>query len=401
MTTSASTRSAPRVEHSERTPRYRQLLSTSLTLKASRFTGQTAAGIDRDREAIWNAVEPWLWLAEQRLDEATRSPSQQAHWRGMINAVRRPSSNCLPRPDFVMFLGAARRLLHALMEAERPGPDVSDVADQVRHALVSGMYPPGSKLGANRIAREAGAPVGRVDLALQDLQREGLVTISPGKQVRAVGNGMPKDRPQQIAAWLRFLIQSGVYPPGSTLPRVRPLARSLVSSNAAAASALRLLADQQVLLASRGQGPVVHPAPPFPVAAPPDLGDLVRELDRRAVPGVQPTGQHVLAACDQTHAWWWSRTMPPPDKADEAVGILVTAGTHLVSQAARRHQADCDVQTKLRQMAVTVLAQRPSARWEHIWRAACLGALVRDLLSQAGATKHGRRTAGTKEQVSS
>lgn len=401
MTTPASTRSSLQSEGSQRTLRYSQVRTSLASLRASRFTGRTAAGIDRDREAIWNAVEPWLWLAEQRLREATRSPSQEAHWRELINAVRRPSSSYLPRPDLVVLLGAARRLLHALMEAERPGPDVSDIADRVRHALDSGMYPPGSKLAASRIAEEASAPIGRVDLALQDLQSEGLVTISPSKQVRVAGNVIGKDRPQQIAAWLRFLIQSGVYPPGSTLPRVRPLARSLVSPLADTAGALRLMADQQVLLVMRGQRPLVHPLPPFPVATLPELGDLVRELNRRAVPGVQPIGRHVLAACHQTHAWWSSRTMPPPDQADEAVGILITAGAHLVSHAARRYQANCDMQAKLRQTAVTALAERPSERWEHIWRAACLGALVRDLLSEAGTTKRGCRTAGTEQQVNS
>ncbi|MFC9543069.1 hypothetical protein ACFTXK_00225 [Streptomyces sp. NPDC056956] len=285
----------------------------SLQRAATRFTGHTDAGIERDRETIWKAVEPWLPLAAQRLSEAARSPSQQMHWRQMISAVRRPSAPCLARPDLVLLISAARRLLRALMEAERPGPGVSDIADRVRHAIHNGTYPSGSLLGASRIVAEIGAPtVERVDLALQDLQREGLITISPSKRVRVAGSALPEDRPQQIAAWLRFLIQSGVYPPQGALPRVQPLARGLVSSTPDVSLALHLLADQQVLLVGRGRRTTVHPAPPFPVAIPPDLDDLVRELNRRALPGVRLTGTDLQAVCSQARSWWSSRHHASP-----------------------------------------------------------------------------------------
>lgn len=365
----------------------------SLQRAATRFTGHTDAGIERDRETIWKAVEPWLPLAAQRLSEAARSPSQQMHWRQMINAVRRPSAPCLARPDLVLLISAARRLLRALMEAERPGPGVSDIADRVRHAIHNGTYPSGSLLGASRIVAEIGAPtVERVDLALQDLQREGLITISPSKRVRVAGSALPEDRPQQIAAWLRFLIQSGVYPPQGALPRVQPLARSLVSSTPDVSRALRLLADQQVLLVGRGRRTTVHPAPPFPVAIPPDLDDLVRELNRRALPGVRLTGTDLQAACSQARSWWSSRTMPPPGKADELFAMLVTAGARLTSQAVRhQHELlrDHDARTTLRQTAITALAKRPSDRWEQIWRAACLGVLVREIYQRSVTSRDG------------
>ncbi|MFF2929081.1 hypothetical protein [Streptomyces mirabilis] len=60
--------------------------------------------------------------------------------------------------------------------------------------------------------------------------------------------------------------------------------------------------------------------------------------------------------------------MPAPDKADEIFGTLVNAGAHLVSQAVRQHEGVQTVRTKLRQAALTALAERPTDRWEQIWR---------------------------------
>ncbi|MCX5094084.1 hypothetical protein OOK36_35525 [Streptomyces sp. NBC_00365] len=50
-----------------------------------------------------------------------------------------------------------------------------------------------------------------------------------------------------------------------------------------------------------------------------------------------------------------------------------------MSQAVRQHEGVQTVRTKLRQAALTALAERPTDRWEQIWRAACLGALVREI----------------------
>ena len=53
-----------------------------------------------------------------------------------------------------------------------------------------------------------------------------------------------------------------------------------------------------------------------------------------------------------------------------------------MSQAVRQHEGVQTVRTKLRQAALTALAERPTDRWEQIWRAACLGALVREIYQQ-------------------
>lgn len=53
-----------------------------------------------------------------------------------------------------------------------------------------------------------------------------------------------------------------------------------------------------------------------------------------------------------------------------------------MSQAVRQHEGIQTVRIKLRQAALTALAERPTDRWEQIWRAACLGALVREIYQQ-------------------
>ncbi|MGW0489080.1 hypothetical protein [Streptomyces olivaceus] len=354
----------------------------SLHRTTSRFTGRTPSGIARDREAVWAAVDRWLPLAQQRQREAEASPSDQARWHEILQAVRRPQTEEDDRPaqDMVLFVSAARRLLRALLEAERLGPNASAVADRVRRDIRNGVHSPGSTLGLHRIAESTAAPtLERVELALQDLQGEGLVTISPGRHTRVTGGTVHASRPQQIAAWLFFLIRSGVYPPGTHLPPLLPLSRSLVSSVPDTVSALRLLTAQKVLLARPGRRRAVCTAQPVLITEPPGLQDLVDEMRRRAAPNQpQPTPVTVLTACKQTHVWWSRRAIPNPQELDDRFKTLTTACANLVAQALD-HSPGPDVQAALRQAAVTALAEHPADVWERTWRAASLGALVRNL----------------------
>ncbi|MEU4659493.1 GntR family transcriptional regulator [Streptomyces sp. NPDC023723] len=349
---------------------------------SARFTGQTPSGLARDREAVWAAVDPWLPLAEQRLKQAERSPSDQARWRTNMREASRPDADadCLPQPDMVLLVSAARRLLRDLLEAEKPGPNVHEIAERVRRAIRDGDYPSGSTLGLRRVAQDTAATtLERVELALHDLQGEGLVTISPTRRTRVTGQATHHSRPEQIADWLHFLIRSGVYPPGTALPCLQTLARSLVTSPPEVVSALRLLADQQVLVVRHGRRAAVRATLPFPVAQPPDLDDLARKLRARAAPGPPPPAETVLAACRQTHAWWSSRVIPPPRIVDLRVHILLTACAGLVPLTAPQLPPSRDTQALLRQAAVTALASQPADESERTWRAACLGALVRHL----------------------
>ncbi|WP_437009894.1 GntR family transcriptional regulator [Streptomyces sp. enrichment culture] len=346
---------------------------------SARFTGQTPSGLARAREAVWAAVDPWLPLAEQRRREAASSPSDEARWRTDIQQASRPDTEAdsLPQPDMVLLVSAARRLLRDLLEAERPGPSVHEIAERVRRAIRDGDYPSGSTLPLRRVAQDTAAPtLNRVELALQDLQCEGLVTISPSWRTRVTGSTPHHSRPAQIADWLNILIRSGVYPPGTALPCLRTLARSLVSSPPDVVAALRLLAGQQVLVTRHNRRSSVRTTLPFPVAEPPHLDDLARELRARATPGPSPTAETVLAACQRTHAWWSCRATPPPQDVDLHVNILVTACSGL---ATTRHPGHRDMETLLRQTAVTALAEPPTDESARIWRAASLGALIREL----------------------
>ncbi|MBT2412068.1 GntR family transcriptional regulator [Streptomyces sp. ISL-12] len=364
--------------------RYRELRSAlhSFHRMSARFTGKTPTGLAQDREAVWAAVDPWLPLAQQRLSEAERSPSDQARWRTIIQEASRPATKAdmLPQPDMVLLVSAARRLLRTLMEAERPGPTVHEIAERARRAIRDGDYPSGSTLPLRRLAQDTAATTPeRVELALLDLQDEGLVTVSHSRRTRVTVNAVHQSRPEQIAAWLRFLVRSGVYPPGTALPGLQTLARSLVSSTPDVVSALRLLADEDVLVARQGRRCAVRTVLPFPVAEPPRLDGLARKLRDRATPGPPPTDDTVLAACRQTHAWWSSRAIPPRREVDVHVATLITACAGLVDQASTRPFGHRDMQALLRQTAVTALTEQPTDEWERTWRSACLGALVRDL----------------------
>ncbi|CQR61784.1 GntR family transcriptional regulator [Streptomyces leeuwenhoekii] len=361
---------------------YRQLRSTLVAFQRAmaQFDSPTASATERAREAVWAVVEPWLPLAEQRQRQAAPSPSDQERWRQLITEARQLSTRHTPGTDPVLQCWAARRLLRALMEAERPGPSVSDIAGSVRQAISRGTYTPGTLLGMSRIAAEQDTPtVERVELALQDLQREGLVTISYSKRVRVAGNTPSTDRPTQIATWIRYLIQSAVYPPHSELPPVRSLALSLVSAPAEITTALRMLEDQNVVQRRPGQRALVLPAQPFPVAPPSDLDDLLTSLHHRALPGTRLTGAEVLTTCRRTRTWWTSRRTPPPDAVDRLVRTLITAAARLIPQAAQQHQGNRDVTTLLRRTAITALAEQPTDSGEQVWRAACLAAAVREL----------------------
>ncbi|MFD5454111.1 hypothetical protein [Streptomyces olivaceus] len=182
-----TTHPSRRAVDTDHTPRLDALKRSLMSVHRAtrRFTDPTTAGIERDREILRTILDPWLPLADQRLREATRSPAQQQHWHELINTVRHPRTTCPASPGLFQLTTDARRLLRALMEAEHPGPNVADIADHIRQAIRDGTYPPGTLLAAGRLAADTQTPTPeRLDLALQDLRHEGLVTLTPSHRIR-------------------------------------------------------------------------------------------------------------------------------------------------------------------------------------------------------------------------
>ncbi|MGV9427958.1 GntR family transcriptional regulator [Streptomyces sp. NPDC003656] len=352
------------------------------------------AGATAERQSAQDLVELWLSLAEDRLREAANSPSDQARWREAIQAVTPPEESAT-EPSFVTFLSGARVLLHCLLDAERPGPPVSAIADRVRKLIKDGEYPAGAWLPVGRIAAESGcltASVERVHLALRDLEAEGLVTFSASSgRARVAGEARKPDRPAQIAGWLRVLIRAGVYPPYSELPTSQPLARGLVAKVQDVSAALHVLAAEEILNCRRGRRPLVKPWLPIDVAPPPEIADLAQEMRGLVTEEVDLSSANVRMTCHRARVWWHSRLTPAPDQLENTFRTLVGAALDLFEffLETRDSCQDADTDTLLRRTGVTALAKMPDDVQERVWRTACLAVAVLEV--QVAATALARR----------
>ncbi|MEK8146337.1 hypothetical protein NKH18_48985 [Streptomyces sp. M10(2022)] len=164
----------------------------------------------------------------------------------MINLAAEPASGIASGASYeglVKLAGDARALLKAVAHAGQPGPSVVDIAEQIRHAIATGAHRWSSPAGATRIATDLGVPVVRVELALEDLVGTGLIRMSAGGRVSVPGDDQaaPTQRAREIADWITELIQAGVYPAGTHLPKSRQFRISLVSSSESVRDALHLL----------------------------------------------------------------------------------------------------------------------------------------------------------------
>ncbi|WP_158073334.1 GntR family transcriptional regulator [Streptomyces sp. CB02115] len=343
----------------------------------------SAADIVRHCETVWGLVEPWLPQAQARLRAADGSASDAARWRSTIGAVSRVDSHALTSDDLLELCSAARRLLGRLMEAERPGPSVAEIAARLRELITSGAFPPGSPLSVARIAAGLGcdrASRVRVELALRDLEIKGEVTFGRSNRASVVGEREAIDRPAQIAEWLRDLIKAGVYPRTTELPWVDPLSRSFVSPRDTVMRALDILVDEGVLLRGPKKRPAVCWKLPFPVAFPPDIDSLLAELTDVVPPDMDLSPYRVEEACRRARSSWSSRISPLPEDLTHTIGVLVGAAEQLIPLAALRYADNEEVETRLRRTAVTALADPPPDVLRRTWHAACLGAAVQDIL---------------------
>ncbi|MFJ5938603.1 hypothetical protein [Streptomyces sp. NPDC093071] len=384
MTTSLSVPGAQQDGSVER--RLRAALR-ELQKTAARFsTGPSTRGAEY-RAAVWALAEPWLALAETRHRLAAGSPSDQHRWRRLIDdarclGVQEPVSNPAEPPALT------RALLRALLEAERPGPSVTEIADHLRKLIADGTCPPGTSLSALHLADEAEkegtpAPVERVRLALRDLTAEGTTVINDARRTWVAGSAAPVERPTQIAAWLRTLIQARVYLPQSPLPARLMLARDFLATSRDTGAALRILGAEKVLKRSTAYRPVVRADLPFPLDPGPfNLGARVEELRGKAITGITFPFSEVRATCRQVQVWWRVRHTPRPDVLERVFRTLITAAAYGIPRVVELYPSapDADVRTVLRRTAITALADLPADPLEHLWRTACLAAAVLQVL---------------------
>lgn len=387
-TTTSETRTAPEIAEPELAePTFAQLCAAVADFETVTVSMNVVADKAEDRETIWQLVRRWLPLAEKRLREADSSPTDQARWQRLIAGVQRPTADAPTIPHVGTLAQSAWELFRSLVAASRPGPGVKEIADRIRESIATGGYSPGILLSVGRIAADVDCPLASIDrvrLAAQDVEAEGLITYSPTDRIRVAMREEATDRPEQIAAWLSVLIQAGVYPPESKLPALPDLARALVSPPPFVSRALHLLHDTGVVTHHRGMRTAVRPVLPFDVSSPPGVHSLLPLLWTVALPDVDLSHTGIRETCHRPYVWWRSRLAPHPDSLEHALRALAAAAEYLLPLVAQQYPDNPEVHATLRRTAVTALAVRPPTSEGRIWRAACLGAAVLEVLHLAG-----------------
>lgn len=331
---------------------------------------------------VWRVTGPWIDLAFQRVQECSDSPSDTARWQRLIGAVQCPAGGSIAGATYeglLVLVGQARDLLRTLIETEQPCVPVAEVARRITHLIESGTYPPGSAPFAGNIATDLNVPAQRVQLALQDLAEARAISLGVNGRPRIPG-GVECDRPRRIAEWMTALIADGVYPPRTCLPFRNEVTRSLVSSGPNVKAALRLMADEGTLAILPKGTPVVRPDLPFPLRPPVRVLNAAQALKGEAS-AVRLSADAVRHTVRVSHGWWRCRTRSSPSATEvsEQICVLRASIGHFIPLAVNRRLTDED-ETRVRRAAVTALAELPTDPVERVWRGACMGASLLDLL---------------------
>ncbi|MET8577275.1 hypothetical protein [Streptomyces sp. NPDC005012] len=323
---------------------------------------------------VWDAVAPWRGLAQQRLAEASGSAADSARWQRLLDALAEPADGNIETPTFTSLItlrATARDFFHALLEAERPGPTVAEIADRVHRAVKDGRYRPGRRLSWQVIAGECEAPTARVVLALRDLGAAGILVLSPSGRAWVPSSSAEDDHAGEIASWLTTLIEWGVYLPGSHLPRRPALARSFVSSARDVTEALRRLCSNGHLVGRAGGRPEVaeRSEPPVPAES---------LLERLAdLPTAPATPARVQEAASVTHNWWSCRTFPPSSTVRTVFESLQAMASGLLPEMTLSlSQQEQETRAVILRAAATAVAPWPGSPRGQTWRTACLGAAL-------------------------
>ncbi|MEU6245681.1 hypothetical protein [Streptomyces sp. NPDC047024] len=341
-----------------------------------------------DRKKVRRILNTWLPVAAAHRD-AQSSRSATALWRELISDVRDSDTGAL-RPITTSSVYRAQNLIRALLEATQRGPSVEQLADRIRKSVANGDYPPGLVMPMKKLAAEVGytqSSVVRVELAVNDLQAEGLVTVEPYHRFRIVG-AATTHRPTQVADWLRVLIEGGVYPHSSPLPLVQQLARTISSSPQYVTLALRQLSDENLIHFQAGRRPTLRYDHPLIAGGGPPLEELITLVRLCAEARPTPVSDHdsLRQVCGRLWLWWRTRHMPQPAELDQALVRLIAAVEPLIRSSVARHPHDPQVQSIVRRAALTAAAPPPNDLDLRMWRAACLSTAVRELLDLTDGT---------------
>jgi DNA-binding FadR family transcriptional regulator len=328
---------------------------------------------------VWDEVAPWMDLARQRLADAADSAADSARWLRLIATLTEPVGRKVEQPTFEGFLAlcvVAGDLFKALLDAERPGPTVAELADQIHRAVKEERYWPGLELSVKRLAAEHRATKERVALALRDLSARGIVVLSPAGRASVPAPSGDADHPTEIARWLTTLVEHGVYPADGCLPPHGNLARSLVSSVSHVNTALRQL-RRSGLLNVRSGGPATVAGAPARLV---DIQSVITQA--RSHPSVPATPARIRASATAARQWWLHRDAPPPEKAELLFRTLQGMTAALLPAAPSLTALSPEAREAVLRAAVTATAPLPGSPQERTWRTACLGAALLDVLAR-------------------
>lgn len=348
----------------------------------ARVDSVPASRVLRGCHAVWDAITPWQDLARYRLEMAAGSPTDRTRWLRLISAVQEPQDRNIAEPTYEHFVtlhGSGRAFFLALLEAEKPGPTVPEIADRVHREVKNGNYRPGQCLARRRIAEEYGACEVRVKLALEDLERNGVVALSPSGRARVPAPFEGANHAQEIADWLGALINWGVYPAGTPLPARKTLARSLASSTADVTRALRRLQGQGMLLWRPRTQPRVAPTAPPASPVPVSLNTAITKLPSPSATPVNPETARETAMV--ARAWWSHRSFPPSESIRVVFRMLQAMASHFLTTGAYMVPQNAEAYSTLRRAAATATAPWPDSPHSQAWRTACLGVALLDVLA--------------------
>ncbi|MEU2874152.1 DUF6415 family natural product biosynthesis protein [Streptomyces olivoreticuli] len=367
-----------------------------LTHSATPRTAASPTLIEHNRRNLQRIAERWVPVARRRRGAAAGSVADQARWDALIDAVisAQDISPDGPYEALVLLTMQVRALLLAIHHSAPPCVPVAVIAERITDAIEAGIYPAGSRLVLDRLATDLNETRARVKLAVADLVTSGLVEWRGSRPHVTTPGAQRTNMPERLAARIRAQIAVGVYPPGTPLPTRHELARTFMVSLAPLSAALRLLADDGLVLlpyASRATVAKTAEAAQVPTAG---MDVILASRDGQSpCPDTRPI---VIRECARiARSWWKNRFIPHPATLDHQLNQLHQFARHLLHQVQNHGAAlppDSGESRSLHQViaraAEADAVPRPADLELRVWHGACLATAVTDLLTLTEAATH-------------